>query len=48
MAQSATTATNPNPSAMSDRCLNITSLEAKDIRWPTSLGAHGSDAMVCA
>lgn len=45
MAHSATTATNPNPSAMSDRCLNITSLEAKDIRWPTSLGAHGSDAM---
>uniref|UniRef100_A0A182JY18 Mandelate racemase/muconate lactonizing enzyme N-terminal domain-containing protein n=1 Tax=Anopheles christyi TaxID=43041 RepID=A0A182JY18_9DIPT len=30
-----------------DRCLNITSLQAKDIRWPTSLGAHGSDAMVC-
>ncbi|XP_055533364.1 mitochondrial enolase superfamily member 1-like [Wyeomyia smithii] len=28
-----------------DVCLNITTLEAKDIRWPTSLGAHGSDAM---
>nr|XP_040227096.2 mitochondrial enolase superfamily member 1-like [Anopheles coluzzii] len=28
-----------------DRCLNITTLQAKDIRWPTSLGAHGSDAM---
>uniref|UniRef100_A0A182NHY2 Mandelate racemase/muconate lactonizing enzyme N-terminal domain-containing protein n=1 Tax=Anopheles dirus TaxID=7168 RepID=A0A182NHY2_9DIPT len=29
-----------------DRTLNITTLTAKDIRWPTSLGAHGSDAMV--
>uniref|UniRef100_A0A182M357 Mandelate racemase/muconate lactonizing enzyme N-terminal domain-containing protein n=1 Tax=Anopheles culicifacies TaxID=139723 RepID=A0A182M357_9DIPT len=28
-----------------DRCLSITTLQAKDIRWPTSLGAHGSDAM---
>ncbi|XP_065082084.1 mitochondrial enolase superfamily member 1-like [Ochlerotatus camptorhynchus] len=28
-----------------DKCLNITTLDAKDIRWPTSLGAHGSDAM---
>jgi hypothetical protein len=24
----------------------ITSLDVKDIRWPTSLGSHGSDAMV--
>uniref|UniRef100_A0A182FF16 Mandelate racemase/muconate lactonizing enzyme N-terminal domain-containing protein n=1 Tax=Anopheles albimanus TaxID=7167 RepID=A0A182FF16_ANOAL len=30
-----------------DRCLNITTVTARDIRWPTSLGAHGSDAMVC-
>uniref|UniRef100_A0A2M4CVW5 Mitochondrial enolase superfamily member 1 n=1 Tax=Anopheles darlingi TaxID=43151 RepID=A0A2M4CVW5_ANODA len=28
-----------------DRCLNITTVTARDIRWPTSLGAHGSDAM---
>jgi hypothetical protein len=26
----------------------ITSLDVKDIRWPTSLGHHGSDAMVSA
>lgn len=26
--------------------LEIVSVEAKDIRWPTSLGGHGSDAMV--
>ncbi|EDS39855.1 mandelate racemase [Culex quinquefasciatus] len=31
--------------ASGDKCLNITTLEAKDVRWPTSLGAHGSDAM---
>uniref|UniRef100_A0AAG5D5U7 Mitochondrial enolase superfamily member 1 n=1 Tax=Anopheles atroparvus TaxID=41427 RepID=A0AAG5D5U7_ANOAO len=28
-----------------DRCLKITTVTARDIRWPTSLGAHGSDAM---
>ncbi|XP_058460475.1 mitochondrial enolase superfamily member 1-like [Malaya genurostris] len=32
-------------SISTDKCFNITSLDAKDIRWPTSLGAHGSDAM---
>ncbi|XP_053688676.1 mitochondrial enolase superfamily member 1-like [Sabethes cyaneus] len=32
-------------SIKTDACLNITTLDAKDIRWPTSLGAHGSDAM---
>ncbi|XP_055625030.1 mitochondrial enolase superfamily member 1-like isoform X2 [Toxorhynchites rutilus septentrionalis] len=32
-------------STRSDECYHITTLEAKDIRWPTSLGAHGSDAM---
>ncbi|XP_058838718.1 mitochondrial enolase superfamily member 1-like [Topomyia yanbarensis] len=32
-------------SVQTDKCLNITTVEAKDIRWPTSLGAHGSDAM---
>lgn len=26
--------------------LVITSITAKDMRWPTSLGGHGSDAMV--
>lgn len=26
--------------------LEIVAVEAKDIRWPTSLGGHGSDAMV--
>lgn len=29
-----------------DEQLKIVSVEAKDMRWPTSLGAHGSDAMV--
>ncbi|XP_058054961.1 mitochondrial enolase superfamily member 1-like [Anopheles bellator] len=28
-----------------DRCLHISTVSAQDIRWPTSLGAHGSDAM---
>lgn len=27
--------------------LVILNINAKDIRWPTSLGGHGSDAMVC-
>lgn len=27
--------------------LVVTSVEVKDMRWPTSLGGHGSDAMVC-
>lgn len=27
--------------------LKVISVEAKDLRWPTSLGGHGSDAMVC-
>lgn len=26
--------------------LRVESVEARDIRWPTSLEAHGSDAMV--
>lgn len=26
--------------------LKIVSIDAKDLRWPTSLGGHGSDAMV--
>lgn len=26
--------------------LIVTSVDVKDIRWPTSLGSHGSDAMV--
>lgn len=26
--------------------LKIVSIDAKDMRWPTSLGGHGSDAMV--
>lgn len=29
-----------------DENLKIVSVEAKDMRWPTSLGGHGSDAMV--
>lgn len=29
-----------------DENLKILSVDAKDIRWPTSLGGHGSDAMV--
>lgn len=29
-----------------DEELKIVSVDAKDMRWPTSLGAHGSDAMV--
>lgn len=29
-----------------DKGLKITAVTAKDMRWPTSLGAHGSDAMV--
>lgn len=29
-----------------DEKLKIVSVEAKDMRWPTSLGGHGSDAMV--
>lgn len=29
-----------------DENLKIISVDAKDIRWPTSLGGHGSDAMV--
>lgn len=29
-----------------DEDLRIISIDAKDIRWPTSLGGHGSDAMV--
>lgn len=29
-----------------DGKLKIVSVEAKDLRWPTSLGGHGSDAMV--
>lgn len=29
-----------------DEKLKIISVDAKDMRWPTSLGAHGSDAMV--
>lgn len=29
-----------------DETLKIVSVEAKDMRWPTSLGGHGSDAMV--
>ncbi|XP_055601593.1 mitochondrial enolase superfamily member 1-like [Uranotaenia lowii] len=31
--------------ALQDKCYRITTLDAKDIRWPTSLGSHGSDAM---
>lgn len=30
-----------------DENLKVISVEAKDLRWPTSLGGHGSDAMVC-
>lgn len=30
-----------------DEKLVVTALDVKDIRWPTSLGSHGSDAMVC-
>lgn len=26
--------------------LEIVSVDVKDMRWPTSLGSHGSDAMV--
>lgn len=26
--------------------LVVTAVDVKDMRWPTSLGAHGSDAMV--
>lgn len=29
-----------------DENLKIISVDAKDLRWPTSLGGHGSDAMV--
>lgn len=29
-----------------DENLKIISIDAKDMRWPTSLGGHGSDAMV--
>lgn len=29
-----------------DKNLKIVSMDVKDIRWPTSLGSHGSDAMV--
>lgn len=29
-----------------DEKLKIVSVEATDMRWPTSLGGHGSDAMV--
>lgn len=29
-----------------DESLKIVSMDVKDIRWPTSLGGHGSDAMV--
>lgn len=29
-----------------DKNLKIVSIDVKDIRWPTSLGGHGSDAMV--
>lgn len=27
--------------------LVVTAVDVKDMRWPTSLGGHGSDAMVC-
>lgn len=27
--------------------LSIIDINAKDLRWPTSLEGHGSDAMVC-
>lgn len=26
--------------------LTVISVDVKDLRWPTSLGGHGSDAMV--
>lgn len=29
-----------------DENLKVISLDVKDMRWPTSLGGHGSDAMV--
>lgn len=35
----------PNSNITGDD-LVITSITAKDMRWPTSLGGHGSDAMV--
>lgn len=28
--------------------LVVTAVDVKDMRWPTSLGGHGSDAMVCS
>lgn len=31
---------------MTSENLKIISIDVKDIRFPTSLGAHGSDAMV--
>lgn len=31
---------------MTSENLKIISLHVKDVRFPTSLGAHGSDAMV--
>lgn len=27
--------------------LVVSAVDVKDLRWPTSLGGHGSDAMVC-
>ena len=33
--------------ALLDKCYKITNVDAKDIRWPTSLKLDGSDAMVC-
>lgn len=35
----------PNSNITGDD-LVITSITARDMRWPTSLGGHGSDAMV--
>lgn len=32
---------------MSYQNFEIKSLDVQDIRFPTSLGKHGSDAMVC-
>lgn len=29
-----------------DENLKVISVDVKDLRWPTSLGGHGSDAMV--
>lgn len=29
-----------------DEDLKVISVDVKDLRWPTSLGGHGSDAMV--